>query len=176
MFLTAPGELQQLGCINLETNDKPDIEVSPRFRVDTAALASASTDRHVMNTIGNNRDIHPCLRRTNWKQTSDAEYEYLKPVLRIVTKMMEMDSVLDLWFALGQPMQKLPRTEMLKAQKIKHWVYYTGRSTVGQRVHTKSEMKALRDYVTFSWLHEDDCPGSTLPDLESRGLRPGKQR
>lgn len=90
--------------------------------------------------------------------------------------MMEMDSVLDLWFTLGQPMQKLAQTEMLKAQKIEHWVYYTGRSTVGQRVHTKSEMKALCDYVTFSWLHEDDCPGSTLTEVKRRGLRPGKQR
>lgn len=87
-----------------------------------------------------------------------------------------MDGVLDLWFTLGQPMQHLPQTKMLEAQKQQHRVYYTGRSTVGQRVHTKSEMKALYDYVTFSWLHEDDCRGSTHTDVNKRGLRPGKQR
>ncbi|KAH0398638.1 hypothetical protein KCU89_g7031, partial [Aureobasidium melanogenum] len=174
-FVT-PQELQRLGCINLEADDNSAFEVSPRFRVDTETLASASKDRSVMNVIGNNRDIHPCLRRSNWEGTSDAEYEYLKPVLRIVTKMMEMDGVLDLWFALGQPMQKLPQTDMLKAQKVEHRVYYTGRSTVGQRVHTKSEMKALCDYITFQWLHEDEAPGSTLTDIKKRGLRDGKRR
>ncbi|KAG9601077.1 hypothetical protein KCU77_g2689, partial [Aureobasidium melanogenum] len=174
-FVTPDG-LQRLGCINLEADDNSDFGVSPRFRVNTETLASASTDRSVMNVIGNNRDIHPCLRRTNWKETSDAEYEYLKPVLRIVTKMMEMDGVLDLWFALGQPMQKLPQNDMLKAQNIQHRIYYTGRSTVGQRVHTKSEMKALCDYVTFSWLHEDDCPRLTLADSKNRGLRQSKRR
>ncbi|KAH0369928.1 hypothetical protein KCU65_g2960, partial [Aureobasidium melanogenum] len=97
-FVT-PGELQRLGCINLETDDNPEIEVSPRFKVDTATLASASKDKTITTIIGNNKDIHPCLRRQNWKQTSDAEYEYLKPVLRIVTKMLEMDGVVDLCHA-----------------------------------------------------------------------------
>ncbi|KAG9599670.1 hypothetical protein KCU77_g9937, partial [Aureobasidium melanogenum] len=37
-------------------------------------------------------------------------------------------------------------------------------------------MKALCDYVTFSWLHEDDCPGSTLADSKKRGVHQGKRR
>ncbi|CAD0106126.1 unnamed protein product, partial [Aureobasidium uvarum] len=170
-----PDELMRLGCINLESDDYPEIEISPRFRADEATLAIASTDKRVMNVIGNNKDIHSCFRRSNWEETSDAEYEYLKPVLRIVTEMMGMDSVLDLWFALGQPMQKLPQTKMLKAQKQKHRVYYTGRSTVGQRVHTKSEMRGLQDYVKFSWIH-DEVHGSTTADITRSGLRPGDHR
>ncbi|KAI4717169.1 hypothetical protein E4T48_06649 [Aureobasidium sp. EXF-10727] len=128
-----------------------------------------------MNVIGNNNDIHPCFRRSNWKETSDAEYEYLKPVLRIVTEMMGMGSVLDLWFALGQPMKKLPQTQMLKDQKQKHRVYYTGRSTVGQRIYTESEMRGLQDYVRFSWTY-DDVHGSTMADITKTGLRPGNHR
>ncbi|KAI4724771.1 hypothetical protein E4T49_07516 [Aureobasidium sp. EXF-10728] len=128
-----------------------------------------------MNVIGNNNDIHPCFRRSNWKETSDAEYEYLKPVLRIVTEMMGMDSVLDLWFALGQPMKKLPQTQMLKDQKQKHRVYYTGRSTVSQRIYTESEMRGLQNYVKFSWTY-DDVHGSTMADITKTGLRPGNHR
>jgi hypothetical protein len=136
----APNELQQLGCIKLETVEKPNIEISPQFQVDTATLATAGTNRSIVSFIGNNQHIHPAFRRRNWLDTSDAEYEYLKPVLRIATKMMAMDGYLDLWTAIGQPMQKLPQNKMLLKQKTENWVYYTGRSTPAQRAQTQSEM------------------------------------
>jgi hypothetical protein len=140
---TAPGELKQLGCIGLETNENPVIEISPRFRVDTKALATASTDRSAMTIIGNNDGIHPTFRRSNWEGTSDAEYEYLRPVLRIATGMLAMDGILDLWNALGQPLKHLPRNNLLRKQKKKHRVYYTGETSLSQILRTKEEMFAL---------------------------------
>jgi hypothetical protein len=116
-LLTASGELKQLGCIDLETNENPIIEISPRSRVDTKALATASTDRSVMTIIGNNDGIHPTFRRSNWQGTSNAEYEYLEPVLRIATGMLAMDGILDLCNALGQPLKHLPRNKLLRKQK-----------------------------------------------------------
>ncbi|KEQ78005.1 hypothetical protein M436DRAFT_36499, partial [Aureobasidium namibiae CBS 147.97] len=136
----------------------------------------ATTDRSVMNIIGNNDGIHPILRRRNWKDTSDAEYEHLKPVLRIATEMMAMDGFLDLWTALGQPLQRLPQNAMLLRQKAEHRVYYTGRTTPGQRGRTQQEMLGLCNYVTFSWEHDDNLAAVTTPDVNKRGLRPGNSR
>ncbi|KAI4843072.1 hypothetical protein E4T44_06946, partial [Aureobasidium sp. EXF-8845] len=170
-----PDELKQLGCINLETNENPVIEISSRFRVDTKGLATASTDRSAMAIIGNNDGIHPTLRRSNWKATSDAEYEYLKPVLRIVTGMLAMDGILDLWNALGHPLKHLPRNELLRKQKKKHRVYYTGETSLSQRLRTKEEMFALCDFVTFSWKYSKSASGYTQA-TNGRGLRLGNTR
>jgi len=126
-----------------------------------------------MNVIGNNDGIHPVFRRSNWKNTSDAEYEHLKPVLRIATEMMTMDGFLDLWTALGQPLQRLPRNAMLLKQKAEPRVYYTGRTTPAQRGRTQQEMLGLCNYVTFSWEHDDDSSAVTKPDANKRGLRLG---
>lgn len=172
----APNELQQLRCINLETDEHSNIEISARFQVDTTALATASTSRKIRKTIGNNDGIHPCFRRCNWRATSDAEYEYLKPVLRIATEMMAMDGILDLWTALGQPLQRLPQNEMLKNQQEEHRVFYTARSSPGQRGRTKQEMLGLCDYVTFSWKHDPVVAAVTEANANKRGLRPGDTR
>lgn len=172
----APNELQQLGCINLETDERPDINISARFQVDTTALATASTDRKIRKTTGNNDGIHPCFRRRNWRATSDAEYEYLKPVLRIATEMMATDGILDLWTALGQPLVRLPQNDMLKRQKEQHRVFYTGKTSPGQRGRTKMEMLGLCDHVTYIWEHDPDSVGITTPTASKRGLRPGITR
>jgi hypothetical protein len=169
----APNELQQLGCINLETSENPNIEISPRFQVDTAALATASRNRSIRTITGNNDGIHPCFRRRNWRRTSDAEYEYLKPVLRIATEMMAMDGFLDLWTALGQPLHRLPLNNMLRDQNEHHRVYYTGRTSPAQRGRTKQEMTTLDNFVSFSWKHSDGSSGSTQALVDRRGLRLG---
>lgn len=165
-----------MGCINLETSQNSHIEISARFQVDTTALATASGNRKIRKTTGNNDGIHPCFRRSNWRATSDAEYEYLKPVLRIATEMMAMDGVLDLWTALGQPLQCLPPNKMLRNQGEEHRVYYTGRTSPGQRGRTKQEMLGLCDYVTFSWKHDPAVAGLTSANTSKRGLRPGNTR
>jgi hypothetical protein len=165
-----------LRCVNLETDENPDIEISARFQVDMTALASASSDRSVMTATGNNDSIHPCFRRSNWKDTSDAEYEHLKPVLRIATEMMAMDGILDLWTALGKPLKRLVPTKMLRDQKEEHRVYYTGRTSPADRSQTKQEMMGLCDYVTFSWRHDDSSAGETGIIDGKRGLRPGNTR
>lgn len=172
----APKELQKLGCINLETNDSSQIKISPRFQIDTTVLATASTDRSVVNTIGNNDGIHPVFRRSDWKETSDAEYEHLKPVLRIATQMMAMEGFLDLWTALGQPLQRLPQNNMLRRQNEQHRVYYTGKTSPGQRGRTQQEMLGLCNYVTYSWEHDDDLAAVTTAIASKRGLRPGPFR
>jgi hypothetical protein len=159
----------------LETNENPVIETSPRFQVDTKALATASTDRSVVTIIGNNDGIHPSFRRSNWRGTSDAEYEYLKPVLRIATGMLAMDGILDLWNASGQPLKHLPRNKLLRKQKKKHRVYYTGETSLSQRLRTKEEMFALCDFVTFSWKHSKSASGYTQA-TDKRGLRLGNTR
>jgi hypothetical protein len=172
--LVAPDELHRLGCINLETSENSEIEISARFQVDTTVLATASTNRKIRTTTGDNEDIHPCFHRRNWKATSDAEYEYLKPVLRIATKMLAMDGILDLWTALGQPLQRLPQNKMLLEQKEEHRVYYTGRTSPGQRGRTQQEMIMLADFVTFGWKHDVTLSGSTETLVKKRGLRLGK--
>jgi hypothetical protein len=174
-LLTASGELKQLGCIDLETNENPIIEISPRSRVDTKALATASTDRSVMTIIGNNDGIHPTFRRSNWQGTSNAEYEYLEPVLRIATGMLAMDGILDLCNALGQPLKHLPRNKLLRKQEKKHRVYYTGETSLSQRLRTKEEMFALCDFVTFSWKHSKSASRYTRA-TDRRGLRLGATR
>ncbi|KAI5242466.1 hypothetical protein E4T42_07700 [Aureobasidium subglaciale] len=166
-------ELLQLGCINIEPGASIDADVSPQFKVDTATLAMASKNRSVSSNIGSNAGIHPCFQRSNWKDTSDAEMEFLKPVLRVATQMMAMDSVLDVWYALGQPLLTPPPTRMLVAQKKPFRVFYTGQSTREQRAKTARESMGLRDFVTFHWKAEPDEPGSTLADVNKKGLRGG---
>lgn len=139
-----------LGCINSETSD--GLPVSPQFRLDTQTALTANTNRHAKaKVIGNNDGIHPCFQRTNFLETDDRDYECLKPTLRIVTKMMEMESVMDLWYALGQPLHTGPANEMLDDENIPHRICYTGRSTHLTRLETKWEATQLRDFIKFWW-------------------------
>ncbi|KAI5272398.1 hypothetical protein E4T47_04329 [Aureobasidium subglaciale] len=62
---------------------------------------------------------------------------------------------------------------MLVAQKKPFRVFYTGQSTPEQRANTVRESMGLRDFVTFHWKAEPDEPGSTLADVDKKGLRGG---
>jgi hypothetical protein len=90
--------------------------------------------------------------------------------------MMAMDGILDLWNALGKPLKHSPRNKMLRDQKQKHRVYYTGRTSPAQRGRTQLEMLTLRHFVTFSWKHKESENGSTKADVNKRGVRPGDTR
>ncbi|THY78453.1 hypothetical protein D6C86_02805 [Aureobasidium pullulans] len=148
-FIT-PDELMALGCVNSETSD--GLPVSPQFKLDTQTALTANTNRHAKaKVIGNNDGIHPCFQRTNFLETDDRDYECLKPTLRIVTKMMEMESVMDLWYALGQPLHTGPANKMLDDENIPHRICYTGRSTHLDRLETKWEATQLRDFIEFRW-------------------------
>ncbi|KAG9838182.1 hypothetical protein KCU98_g10312, partial [Aureobasidium melanogenum] len=99
-YLT-PSKLMELGCINTGTGIFSPI--SPQFRIDHEVAARASRQRTAPGLyIGKHDGIHPIVRRNQFRLTSDYEYECLKPTLRIVTKMLDMDSVLDMLWSLGQ--------------------------------------------------------------------------
>jgi hypothetical protein len=99
-FLT-PAKLLELGCINTGTGMFSPI--SPRYRIDPEVAARASKLRTAPQLyVGNPDGIHPLVRRNKFHLTSDYEDECLKPTLRIVTKLLELDSVLDMLWALGQ--------------------------------------------------------------------------
>jgi hypothetical protein len=144
-FLT-PAKLLELGCINTGTGMFSPI--SYRYRIDPEVAARASKLRTTPQLyIGDHDGIHPLVRRNNFRLTSDYEYECLKPTLRIVTKLLELDSVLDMLWALGQRWTQVQGTKMMKDV----YVYYTGRSTPQQRRDTALELVQLSKYVYFEW-------------------------
>lgn len=169
-FLT-PSKLLELGCINTGTGIFSPI--SPQFRIDEGVAARASQQRTAPGLyIGNHDGIHPILRRNQFRLTSDYEYECLKPTLRIVTNMLEMDSVLDVLWALGQRLTQVRGTERMKDV----YIYYTGRSTLQQRRQTAKELEKLSEYVYFEWgdtKNFDYAHGITYPIVDKPGMRGG---
>jgi hypothetical protein len=168
-YLT-PAKLLELGCINTDTNIFSPI--SQQFRIDTEVAARASKSRtDTPLFIGNHLGIHPLVRRQMFVSTSDYEYECLKPTLRIVTKMLEMDSVLDLLWALGQRWTQVQSTKMMKDV----YVYYTGRSTPQQSQDTALELVHMSRYVSFEFgdaINQYNGYALTYP-LDAPGLRGG---
>jgi hypothetical protein len=154
-----PHELWERGCINTMLGKS----VSSQFEIDAAVAVKACRDRptsHHTDTHGyswhvggrnayidSHEGIHPIVCRNNFKNTSDYEYECHKPTLRIVSKMLEMESVLDQLWALGQPWVKVPDTKMMKD----NYVYYSGKSTAVQRLKTAQELRQLSNFVYFDW-------------------------
>lgn len=147
-YLT-PSKLMKLGCINTGTG--VSLPISPQFRIDQEVVARVSRQRTAPGLyMGKHDGIHPIVRRSQFRLTSDYEYECLKPTLRIVTKMLEMDSVLDM-------------------------VYYTGRSTPQQRRDTALELEKLVNFVHFEWgdtKNLDSVCAKTYP-MDEPGLRGG---
>lgn len=165
-YLT-PARLLELGCINTDTTP-----VSKRFRIDADVAAKASIFRLTPNYIGNHDGIHPIVRRGNFNLTSDFEYECLKPTLRVVTKLLEMDSVLDMLWALGQRWTQVQGTKLMKDV----YVYYTGQSTPQQRQETALELLQLTGYVNFGWSNtntSNNAHGTTETVVGKPGLRGG---
>lgn len=146
--------------------------VSRRYRIDTniAERADKSTTAPRLH-IGNHDGIHPIVRRNNFNRTSDYEYECLKPTLRIVTKLLEMNSVLDMLWALGQRWTQVRGTKRLKDV----YVDYTGRSTPQQRQDTALELLQLAEHVCFEWVDFGDTKGEARTTaLDGKpGLRAG---
>ena len=164
-YLT-PARLLELGCINTDITP-----VSNRFRVDLDVLAKANRSRLAPSHIGNHDGIHPILRRRNFNLTSDYEYECLKPTLRVVTKFLEMENVLDMLWALGQRWTQVRGTKLKKDV----YVYYTGQSTPQQRQETALELVQLAEYVEFSWGDTDTGSAHAITQniLGKPGLRGG---
>lgn len=161
-----PAKLLELGCINTDTSVLSPI--SRRYRIDTNIAKRANkSDTAPKLHIGNHDGIHAIVRRNNFNRTSDYEYECLKPTLRIVTKFLEMDSVLDMLWALGQRWTQVRGTKRLKDV----YVYYTGRSTPQQRQDTALELVKLAAHVCFEFV---DC-GDTTGDAKTTALdgKPG---
>lgn len=161
----------ELGCINTGTGLFSPI--SPQFRIDQEVAARASKQRTAPGLyIGNRDGIHPIVRRNQFKLTSDYEYECLKPTLRIVTRMLEMDSVLDMLWALGQRWTQVRGTKKMKDV----YVYYTGQSTPQQRRHTAHELEKLSEYVHFEWgdTKNLDSVSARVLTIDKPGLRGGK--
>ncbi|KAI4732501.1 hypothetical protein E4T50_16926 [Aureobasidium sp. EXF-12298] len=169
-YLT-PSKLMELGCINTGTGIFSPI--SPQFRIDAEVAARASRQRTAPGLyIGKHDGIHPIVRRNQFRLTSDYEYECLKPTLRIVTRMLEMDSVLDMLWALGQRWTQVRGTKKMKNV----YVYYTGRSTPQQRRQTALELEKLTDFVHFEWgdTKNWDSVSARVYPIDKPGLRGGK--
>lgn len=85
--------------------------------------------------------------------------------------MLEMDSVLDLLWALGQRWTQVQNTKMMKDV----YVYCTGRSTPQQRQDTALELVHMSRYVSFEFgdaIHQYNGYALTNP-LKAPGLRGG---
>jgi len=162
-----PARLLELGCINTDTTP-----VSNRYRIDNDVAARASRSRIAPQLyIGRHYGIHPVVRRTNFNLTSDYEYECLKPTLRLVSKLLEMDSVLDMLWALGQRWTQVQGTKRMKDV----YVYYTGRSTPQQRRGTALELIRLAEHVCFRFgdTEQYGAHATTSPIDGKPGLRGG---
>lgn len=86
--------------------------------------------------------------------------------------MLEMDSVLDVFWALGERLTQVRGTKKMKDV----YVYYTGRSTFQQRRQTAKELAKLSDYVYFEWgdtKNFDYAHGVTHPIVDKLGMRGG---
>ncbi|THX53215.1 hypothetical protein D6D06_06260 [Aureobasidium pullulans] len=141
-----------------------------RNEIDYAAAAKASKDRNVSVSAGSEKNIHPLLRRRQFRNTSDWEYEHLKPTLRIVSMMLETSSVLDMLHALGSKLHKKPGTKMFPRDV---WVYYTGRSTHMDRAETALETIKMAKFMYFTRMSGDDSGASAITSpLKTPGLRP----
>lgn len=169
-YLTS-AKLLELGCINTDTSVLSPI--SKQYRIDTDVAGSANKFRTAPKLyIGNHDGIHPLVRRNRFNLTSDYGYECLKPTLRIVTKLLELDSVLDMLWTLGQRWTQVQGTKTMKNV----YVYYTGRSTPQQRRHTALELVQLSEYVHFEWGDTktwDRADAITIPLKGKPGLRGG---
>ncbi|THY40810.1 hypothetical protein D6C98_09504 [Aureobasidium pullulans] len=161
-----PDELERKGCININTTNP--LFISRRFRLKANHMANANKDRSAIKLHGDHNGIHPCFRRGNWVETSDFEYELMKPILRVASKMLEMPSLLDIWHALGSPLHHKPGTKMMPKGS---YVYYTGRSSEDERTKTSAEMERLANYVTFRWEDTGGMFACTSVDEKKIGLR-----
>ncbi|KAI5242439.1 hypothetical protein E4T42_07699 [Aureobasidium subglaciale] len=162
-----PSQLLDYGSINID--DSKDMPVSPQFKVDQVTARTASRDRTSVQYVGNHNNIHPIVRRSNFKETSPWEYEYLKPSLRILSKMLEMDSVLETFHALGRSMTPVPGT---KKRPGNAYVYTPRQLSDQERADIVFELRQLSNFVYFEWRSGDDGLGETF-ELEQPGMRLG---
>ncbi|KAI5238381.1 hypothetical protein E4T43_07457 [Aureobasidium subglaciale] len=162
-----PSSLLDYGSINID--DSQDMPISPQFKVDEVTANTANRDRTSVQYIGNHNNIHPIVRRSNFKDTSPWEYEHLKPSLRILSKMLEMDNVLETFHALGRPMTPVPGTEKRPGNA---YIYTPRQLSDQERADIVLELRRLSNFVYFEWCSNDDGLGETFK-LKQPGMRLG---
>ncbi|THY35918.1 hypothetical protein D6D01_00938 [Aureobasidium pullulans] len=142
-----PEALIQFGIINLS----PSFRISSNFEVDPRAIkAIRSKERFAPDNSG----IHPIFKNTpgHWGHTSDLMYEYLKPSLRIATKILDMEVVLDFLTAVGKPWVEEEPTLLHEAKSgQKQYSFYPKPLTSAERAVTAEALIHMQDFVDFDW-------------------------
>lgn len=142
-----PEALIQFGIINLS----PSFRISSNFEVDPRAIkAIRSKERFAPDNSG----IHPIFKNTpdHWDHTSDLMYEYLKPSLRIASKILDMEVVLDFLTAVGKPWVEEEPTLLHEAKSgQKQYSFYPKPLTSAERAVTAEALIHMQDFVDFDW-------------------------
>ncbi|THX66856.1 male sterility protein [Aureobasidium pullulans] len=142
-----PEALIQFGIINLS----PSFRISSNFEVDPRAIkAIRSKERFAPDNSG----IHPIFKNTpdHWDHTSDLMYEYLKPSLRIASKILDMEVVLDFLTAVGKPWVEEEPTLLHEAKSgRKQYSFYPKPLTSAERAVTAEALIHMQDFVDFDW-------------------------
>ncbi|TIA31311.1 hypothetical protein D6C78_09011 [Aureobasidium pullulans] len=142
-----PEALIQFGIINLS----PSFRLSSNFEVDPRAIkAIRSKERFAPDNSG----IHPIFKNTpdHWDHTSDLMYEYLKPSLRIASKILDMEVVLDFLTAVGKPWVEEEPTLLHEAKSgQKQYSFYPKPLTSAERAVTAEALIHMQDFVDFDW-------------------------
>lgn len=142
-----PEALIQFGIINLS----PSFRISSNFEVDPRAIkAIRSKERFAPDNSG----IHPIFKNTpdHWDHTSDQMYEYLKPSLRIASKILDMEVVLDFLTAVGKPWVEEEPTLLHEAKSgQKQYPFYPKPLTSAERAVTAEALIHMQDFVDFDW-------------------------
>lgn len=149
-YLT-PYQLNDLGYINFP----PELStVSPQFQVDQAAVQALVQGTRPNPAPASSTDIHPIFRRQNWQNTSDITYERLKPVLRLATKFLAMETVLSFFAALREPWVKESTTELghWVTRKREHYSYHPKPLEPKERNATAQELIRMQDFITLLWI------------------------
>jgi hypothetical protein len=162
-----PAQLMQQGFINL---DPYESAISKRFEIDTAALRAIQDG---MPLIPDGHGIHPVFHLNNWSDTTPELYEYLKPSLRIVTRLLEMEVVLDYLDALGKPWHPKETTPLYVKKGgsgLQPHAFFPRELTDGERNEVANEIWELQHHVKFKWEHLPASVGG-LARAQAAGFR-----
>lgn len=181
-----PGELNWRGVINMN----PNLQVSDRFKVNARtvkALQDSASDPTLPRPILDNiTGIHPIFRRQNWPNTPDVVFEYLKPSIRIASKILQMETVLALFYASGddknwneEPKNDFMRKHESKTQSQVDY-YCTINPVPLDNNKTRDIMKDLVDMQSYIQFLFRALPfrveAETQPRLQGKQEMPGLRR
>lgn len=162
-----PGELNWRGLVNL----RPNLPVSQQFSVDSNAVAALKSGQPNVQT--SDAGIHPLFRRQNWKDISDVEYEFYKPSLRIASKMLEIDAVLEFFHALGcmEEWTEFPVPDIVKANTEENCpdfqhAFHPRALNDQEKANITQELFVLKDYIKY-FMNKPipiSVSGATRPD------------